>query len=80
MPLLKNECVEMGDPAPPHRRTHGGTGAGVLALVKPQATYNFDSALLYATVLCGSAFSVMFFLAIRAIELWVVRWETGVTA
>jgi len=31
-------------------------------------------------VLCGSAFSVMFFLAIRAIELWVVRWETGVTA
>ena len=34
-PLLKNEWVEMGDPAPPHRRTHGGTGAGVLALVKP---------------------------------------------
>src|ERR1700756_3356657 len=25
----------MGDPAPPHRRTHGGTGAGVRALVKP---------------------------------------------
>ena len=35
MPLLKNEWVEMGDPAPPHRRTHGGTGAGALALVKP---------------------------------------------
>src|SRR5215831_18188612 len=35
MPLLKNEWVEIGDPAPPHRRTHGGTGAGVLALVKP---------------------------------------------
>ena len=34
-PLLKNEWVEMGDPTPPHRRTHGGTGAGVLALVKP---------------------------------------------
>jgi hypothetical protein len=34
-PLSKNEWVEMGDPAPPHRRTHGGTGAGVLALVKP---------------------------------------------
>ena len=34
-PLLKNEWVEMGDPAPPRRRTHGGTGAGVLALVKP---------------------------------------------
>ena len=25
----------MGDPAPPRRRTHGGTGAGALALVKP---------------------------------------------
>src|SRR6201987_6435789 len=25
----------MGDPAPPHRRTHGGTSAGVLALIKP---------------------------------------------
>src|SRR5262249_36463521 len=25
----------MGDPAPPRRRTHGGTGAGVLAFVKP---------------------------------------------
>ena len=51
------------------------TGIGALII---QATYNFDSALLYATVLCGSAFSVLFFLAIRAIELWVVRWETGV--
>ena len=34
-PLLKNEWVEMGDPAPSRRRTHGGTGAGALALVKP---------------------------------------------
>jgi hypothetical protein len=33
MPLLKNESVETADPAPPHRRTHGRTGAGVLALV-----------------------------------------------
>src|SRR5215467_354790 len=51
------------------------TGIGALII---QATYNFDSALLYATVLCGSTFSVLFFLAIRAIELWVVHWETGV--
>jgi hypothetical protein len=35
LPLLKNEWVEVGDPALPHRRTHGGAGAGVLALVKP---------------------------------------------
>jgi hypothetical protein len=32
---LKNEWVEMGDPAPPRRRTHGGAGAGALVLVKP---------------------------------------------
>src|SRR6516165_1514586 len=34
-PLFKNEWVEMGDPAPLRRRTHGGAGAGALALVKP---------------------------------------------
>jgi hypothetical protein len=34
-PLLKNEWVEMGDPAPPRRRRHGGAGAGALGLVKP---------------------------------------------
>ena len=33
-PLLENEWVEMGDPAPLRRRTHGGAGAA-LALVKP---------------------------------------------
>src|SRR5215468_1334497 len=54
-----------------------GSTRGIGALII-QATYNFDSALLYATILCGSAFSVLFFLAIRAIELSVVRWETGV--
>src|SRR6516162_8051789 len=35
LPLFKNEWVEMGDPAPLRRRTHGGAGAGALALVKP---------------------------------------------
>jgi hypothetical protein len=34
-PLLKNEWVEMGEPAPPCRRTHGGTGVRALVLVKP---------------------------------------------
>jgi NitT/TauT family transport system permease protein len=42
-----------------------------------QATYNFDSALLYATVICGSAFSVLFFLTIRMIERVCVRWAPG---
>jgi NitT/TauT family transport system permease protein len=54
-----------------------GSQVGIGALII-QATYNFDSALLYATVLCGSAFSVIFFFVIRTIELWIVRWETGV--
>jgi hypothetical protein len=35
LPLLKNEWVEMGDPAPPRRRTHGGTGAGARPLSSP---------------------------------------------
>ena len=40
-----------------------GSNYGIGALII-QATYNFDSALLYATVIVGSAFSVLFFLAI----------------
>jgi hypothetical protein len=35
LPLLKNEWVEIRDPALPRRQTHGGTGAGTLTLVKP---------------------------------------------
>jgi hypothetical protein len=34
-PPLENKWVEVGDPPPRCRRTRGGTGAGVLALVKP---------------------------------------------
>ena len=56
-----------------------GSQVGIGALIV-QATYNFDSALLYATVLCGSAFSVLFFLVIRLIERLVVRWDAGVAA
>lgn len=51
-----------------------GSQEGIGALII-QATYNFDSALLYATVLCGSAFSVAFFMAILGLERLVVRWE-----
>jgi NitT/TauT family transport system permease protein len=50
-----------------------GSQEGIGALII-QATYNFDSALLYATVICGSAFSVAFFLVIRAAERLCVRW------
>jgi NitT/TauT family transport system permease protein len=54
-----------------------GSQVGIGALII-QATYNFDSALLYASVLCGSCFSVAFFQAIRLIERLVVRWDAGV--
>ncbi|QCI66787.1 ABC transporter permease [Phreatobacter stygius] len=48
------------------------TGIGALII---QSTYNFDSAMLYATVLVGSAFSVLFFVTIVAVEQLVVRWQ-----
>jgi len=51
-----------------------GSQVGIGALII-QATYNFDSALLYATVLCGSCFSVAFFQIIRLIERLVLRWD-----
>jgi NitT/TauT family transport system permease protein len=53
-----------------------GSQVGIGALII-QATYNFDSALLYATVFCGSTFSVLFFLAIRLLERLCVRWVPG---
>jgi NitT/TauT family transport system permease protein len=51
-----------------------GSQIGIGALIV-QATYNFDSALLYATVICGSCFSVAFFLAITSLERICVRWQ-----
>ena len=50
-----------------------GSQEGIGALII-QATYNFDSALLYATVVTGSVFSVAFFLLIRLIERLCGRW------
>jgi NitT/TauT family transport system permease protein len=54
-----------------------GSTEGIGALII-QATYNFDSALLYATVIVGSSFSVLFFLAISMAERLVVRWHAPV--
>jgi len=56
-----------------------GSTVGIGALII-QATYNFDSALLYATVIVGSTFSVLFFLAITGLERLVVRWQAPVVA
>jgi NitT/TauT family transport system permease protein len=50
-----------------------GSQQGIGALII-QATYNFDSALLYATVFVGSAFSVLFYLTVKFIEHLCVRW------
>jgi NitT/TauT family transport system permease protein len=51
-----------------------GSNTGIGALII-QSTYNFDSAMLYATVIVGSAFSVAFFLAVTLIERLVIRWQ-----
>ena len=56
-----------------------GSTVGIGALII-QATYAFDSALLYATVIVGSTFSVLFFLSITMVERLVVRWHPPVTA
>jgi len=54
-----------------------GSTYGIGALII-QAMYNFDSAMLYATVIVGSVFSVVFFLAISFAERLVVRWQAPV--
>jgi NitT/TauT family transport system permease protein len=54
-----------------------GSTSGIGALII-QAMYNFDSAMLYATVIVGSVFSVAFFLAISFAERMCVRWQAPV--
>ena len=56
-----------------------GSNYGIGALII-QATYAFDSALLYATVFVGSAFSVLFFMAISLAERLIVRWQPPAAA
>ena len=51
-----------------------GSTVGIGALII-QSMYAFDSAMLYATVIVGSAFSVMFFLVISLLERLTVRWK-----
>ena len=51
-----------------------GSTQGIGALII-QATYNFDSALLYSAVLMSSVFSGLFFMAITMLERVVIRWQ-----
>ena len=53
-----------------------GTDVGIGALIL-QATFNFDSALLYAAIVAGSCLSGAFYLAVVVAERRVVRWPTG---
>ena len=51
-----------------------GSTSGIGALII-QATYNFDTGLLYATIIVASLFSVCFFSLISFIEHRVIKWE-----
>jgi NitT/TauT family transport system permease protein len=53
-----------------------GSTKGIGALII-QSTYNFDSPLLYATIVVGSTFSALFFTVIAVIERRVLRWNVG---
>lgn len=55
-----------------------GTTKGIGALII-EATYKFDSPMLYATVAVGASFSVAFFFVITLIERLVVKWEPQTT-
>jgi NitT/TauT family transport system permease protein len=50
------------------------TGIGALII---QATYNFDSPLLYATIVVGSAFSAVFFALVSWAERFFLKWNVG---
>jgi len=52
------------------------TGIGALII---QATYNFDSPLLYATIVVGSLFSAVFFGVISWLERIFITWNVSQT-
>ncbi|HET7528066.1 MAG TPA: ABC transporter permease [Burkholderiaceae bacterium] len=51
-----------------------GATQGIGAMII-QATYNFDSALLYAAIVMSAALSGSFFIAIVALERAIIRWQ-----
>jgi NitT/TauT family transport system permease protein len=53
-----------------------GSNVGIGALII-QATYNFDSPLLYATIVVGSTFSALFFGVISLAERRLLRWHSA---
>ncbi len=51
-----------------------GANAGVGAMII-QATFNFDSALLYAAIVMSACLSGAFFLLVTLAERWIIRWQ-----
>jgi NitT/TauT family transport system permease protein len=51
-----------------------GATQGIGAMII-QATYNFDSALLYSAIVMSACLSGAFFLIIVTLERWLIRWQ-----
>lgn len=51
-----------------------GANVGVGAMII-QATFNFDSALLYAAIVMSATLSGTFFLLVTLAERWIIRWQ-----
>lgn len=51
-----------------------GATVGIGAMIL-QATFNFDSPLLYAAIVMSASLSGLFFLLVTLAERWVIRWH-----
>ena len=51
-----------------------GSTVGIGALIL-QATFNFDSPLLYAAIVMSASLSGLFFLLVTLLERWLIRWQ-----
>lgn len=51
-----------------------GATVGIGAMIL-QATFNFDSPLLYAAIVMSATLSGLFFLLVTLAERWVIRWQ-----
>lgn len=51
-----------------------GANVGVGAMII-QATFNFDSALLYSAIVMSASLSGAFFLLVTLAERWLIRWQ-----
>ena len=55
-----------------------GATQGIGAMII-QATYNFDSPLLYAAIVMSACLSGAFFMAVVGLERWIIRWQPEAT-